>query len=160
MTENHLTQELRALLAETLKDFSYLAQDGTTEGPPKVINGFLPPKKKPDNRDWPFVVVRPVEGSVGEEATTVSVQIIVGCWSEEFEGYEYSLNIMSRIRNALTTLPAQMLNRRFRLAFPVKWEFVNEQPYPSWVAVMTTDWIMRTPDVRTENEDKVYGYFK
>ena len=159
MTENHLTQEMRALLADALKDFSYHAQDGMTEGAPVVINGFLPPKKKPDNRDWPFVVVRPVEGSINEEETTVSVQIIVGCWSEEFEGYEYCLNILSRIRNALTLLPARTLARRFRLGFPIKWEFVNEQPYPSWTAVMTTDWILRTPDVRTENEDNIYGYF-
>lgn len=159
MTENHLTQELRAFLADALKDFSYLAQDGKTEGSPKVINAFLPPKKESDGRDWPFVVVRPVEGSIDEEKTTVSVQIIVGCWSREFEGYEYCLNVLSRIRNALAMLPARTLDHRFLLAFPVKWELLNEQPYPSWTAVMTTDWMLRTPDVRTENEDNVYGFF-
>lgn len=160
MTENHLTQELRALLEDALREFCYLAQDGNREGPPRIINGFLPPKKEPDGRDWPFVLIRPVEGSIDEEETTVSVQIIVGCWSREFEGYEYCLNVLSRIRNALTMLPARTLDYRFRLAFPIKWEFLSEQPYPSWTAVMTTDWILRTPDVRTENEDEVYGYFK
>ena len=160
MTENHLTQELLAFLADVLKDFSYRAQDGKTEGAPKVINGFLPPKKGQDGRDWPFVVARPVEGSINEEETVVSIQIIVGCWSKDFEGYEYCINVLSRLRNALTMLPARTLNNRFRLAFPVKWEFLEEQPYPSWMAVMTTKWILRTPDVRTENEDEVYGYFK
>lgn len=160
MTENHLTQALRAFLAEALKDFSYLAQDGRTEGAPKIVNGFLPPKKEPDGRDWPFVVVRPVEGSIDEEETSISVEIIVGCWSREFEGYEYSLNVLSRIRNALTMLPARTLDHRFRLDFPIKWELQADQPYPSWTTVMITDWILRTPAVRTEKEDETYGYFK
>ena len=101
-----------------------------------------------------------MEGSIDEEDTTVSVEIIVGCWSREFEGYEYSLNVLSRIRNALTMLPARTLDSRFRLSFPIKWEMQTDQPYPSWTAVMVTDWILRTPDIRTEQEDKIYGFFK
>lgn len=157
MVENHLLEELKNHLALALGNLMLPAQSGEHR-PPMVVDGFLPPKRANWNDDFPFVIVRPKTGQIDMGETDITVSIIIGCYTEEMDGHRHCLNVASRIRNALTTLPNQTLARRFILGFPFKWTCHDEQPYPLWQVDMETRWTMKTPEIRSEREDEIYGY--
>lgn len=157
MVENNLTRELRKFLEKELSTFSLPTQSGKRNAP-RIVNGFLPPKREKWEDDFPFVIVRPESGTIEMDETGISVSIIVGCYSEETEGYEHSMNVASRIRNTLTMMPNQTLARRFVLSFPITWKLNSEQPYPLWQVDMTTQWTTKTPEIRSEREFEIYGY--
>lgn len=158
MVENELTRAIRALVAEAVKDFALPTKPerGSEEGvprAPKVVNGYLPPKRSGQEDDFPFVLVRAEEGATDLDSTEVKVSIIVGTYSEEFDGHEHCLNVMSRIRTALCSLPGMTIAHRYRLQHPIKWNTYGEQPYPYWQLDMQTTWNIRTPQPIDQEED-------
>lgn len=111
---------------------------------PVVINGFLPPKRSIDGPENPFVIVRPSEGRIPDDGfSRVSVSVIVGTYSEKFDGHEYALIIFQRIMQSLCENPT--LANRYTLEYPLKWNLYDDQPYPFWQMVMTTEWVVPTP---------------
>lgn len=158
MVENILAHELGAFLKRSLS--GVVSQTpGKTWKAPEIINGFLPPKRDAKD-DFPFVVIIPVKGSTDGDKTETDVRMEVGAWSEEYSGYEYAMNIMSRIRNALMDLPDGTLAGKFRITLPITWEMDDEQPYPGWLITMTTTWWSWSSEVGISNERGVYGYLK
>lgn len=158
MVENELTRAIRELVAEAVKNFSLPTKPerGSAEGDlraPQVVNGYLPPKRTGQRDDFPFVLVRADEGATDQDSTEVRVSIIVGTYSEEYDGHEYCLNVMSRIRTALCSLPGMTLANRYRLKHPIKWSTYAEQPYPYWQLDMQTTWYIRTPQPIDQEED-------
>lgn len=145
MVENLLTKAIREKIAEAVKDFRLPVKHGEARAP-QVVNGYLVPKRTTAQDDFPFVIVRPVSGKRDVEETEVEVAIIVGCYSEEFDcGYEYCVNVMSRISHAFAAMENNILAGRYVLRFPISWELVSEQPAPQWQLEMKTTWIYRTP---------------
>lgn len=147
MVEILLAKALREKLGEILANFR-MPTDNTNfpDRAPKIINGYLPPKRSTDDPDFPFVIVRPTVGRTpGESQSLVSIKIIIGCFSEEFDGHEYALNVMTRIRTGLLEMPYYTLDNRYRLEFPLAWELFDDQPYPQWQLEMTTEWTVATP---------------
>ncbi|MGN0885800.1 MAG: hypothetical protein ACI4RT_02255 [Candidatus Spyradenecus sp.] len=150
MIENELTAALRAKIAEAVKDYRMPTKSGGLRAP-VVYNAYLPPKRSGLNGttgnddDFPFVVVRP-EGATSErEETEVTVSIIIGCYTQETDGHEYCLNVMARIRTALTSMENGILAGRYVLKYPLTWEMPPDQPYPQWQVSMETRWAFNTP---------------
>ena len=143
MVENLLTKALREKVEEAVKDYRLPVKNGVPRAP-NVLNGELPPKRSNVNDDFPFVVVRAVSGSVNENSTEFTIDIIIGCYTEEYDGHEYCLNVASRIRNALTTMKDARLEDKYILQFPINWDNLPAHPYPQWQITMTTKWIYRT----------------
>lgn len=141
MIVNHLTEALRNKIADAVKDYRLPVKNGKMRCP-NVFNGYLPPKRSGVVDDFPFVVVRADEGKIsrtdGEAETTVS--IIIGCYTDEFDGHEYCINVMQRISAALSTLPDDTLDDRYILQDPIEWRLLEEQPYPQWQLDMSTTW--------------------
>lgn len=144
MNENDLAEELRTLIENVVEDYRLPVKNGSPR-PPTVLNGYLPPKRSGQNDDYPFVLVRPESGNSEEEQTDVNVSIIIGCYTEEFDGHEYCLNIMQRIRTALTSLPNGILADKYVLNFPFTWKNYEDQPYPQWLLEIETKWAFNTP---------------
>ena len=101
MVENELTRAIRELVAKAVKNFALPTKPerGFAEGElraPQIVNGYLPPKRQGSKDDFPFVLVRADEGSTDQDSTEVRVSIIVGTYSEEYDGHEYCMNVMSR----------------------------------------------------------------
>lgn len=150
MVENELCRAIRELVADAVNDFALptkpVGQNAEGElRAPTVINGYLPPKRAKAPDDFPFVVVRADEGTTDGEGTEVQVSIIVGAYTEEYDGHEYCLNVMTRIRTALCSLPFSTLKNRYVLQLPVKWSGYAEQPWPYWQIDMTTTWLIHAP---------------
>lgn len=144
MVVNGLTKALQELCREAVKNFQ-LPTKGKELRAPQIINGFLPPKRSGDKEDFPFVIVRPEECVSDRGSEQIKVTIIVGCYSEEYDGFEYGLNVATRIKEKLLTLPAETLNQKYQFVFPLKWRMTSEQPYPEWQIEIETDWVTNTP---------------
>lgn len=145
MVTNFLTKALRELCKQAVKDFRLPTKDGKTLRAPKIVNGFLPPKRSTDLDDFPFVLVRPEQCTTDRESEEVRVNIIVGCYSEEYDGFEYGVNVVERIKEKICTLPAETLAQRYQMRYPIKWTMVPEQPWPQWQIDMETIWIFNSP---------------
>ena len=132
MVINLLTKALRELCEQAVAEFRLPTKDGKTLRAPQIVNGFLPPKRSTDIDDFPFVLVRPEAGTTERGAEEIRVNIIVGCYSEEYDGYEYGVNVMERIKEKICTLPDETLAQRYQMRYPLKWNMVPEQPWPQW----------------------------
>ena len=156
MIEIYLTKALREFIKTAVKDFRLPVEKGEIR-PPQVINGFLPPKQyiQPNQSeredDFPFVVVRPDKAETDSGKTEVTVSIIIGCYSKDFDGYEYCLNVMSRIRNALSSMKNGVLDKKYILQFPFEWDIVPEQPWPQWQVDITTRWVFNAPQAEFDD---------
>ena len=160
MTVNHLCSLLMALCAAATADFRMETPDGNAMKAPAIFDGYVPRKRSADGEDFPFVLIRPTGGSAGDEESSIDVKIIVGCASQDDNGYRYAINVAERIRIALVALPDRMLDRRFMLTMPVKWDLSDDQPWPSWLLSMDTQWTTRTPDLQISDVADVLGYFR
>lgn len=145
MVTNFLTKALRELCEQAVNDFRLPTKDGKTLRAPQIVNGFLPPKRSTDLDDFPFVLVRPEQCTTDRESEEVRVNIIVGCYSEKYDGFEYGVNVVERIKEKICTLPAETLAQRYQMRYPIKWTMVPEQPWPQWQIDMETIWIFNSP---------------
>lgn len=151
MVENELTKALREFIAAAVENYRLPVKNGEMRAP-TVVNGYLPPKRSNVEDDFPFVLVRPESGETSLEETRCTVAIIIGCYTTEFDGYEYCVNVMERIKQALCEMPYGTLANKYQLCYPVKWEMPDEQPYPQWQVGMTTDWAYHAPVVEFGGE--------
>ena len=147
MVTNFLTKALRELCAQAVAEFRLPTKDGKNLRAPRIVNGFLPPKRSGNGEldDFPFVLVRPEAGTGDRESEEVRVNIIVGCYSEEYDGFEYGVNVIERIKEKICALPAETLDQRYQMRYPIKWNMVPEQPWPQWQIDMETIWIFNSP---------------
>lgn len=147
MTENGLIKALREYLEQAVADFRLPVKNGEPRAP-RIYNGYLPPKRSGQGDDFPFVLVRPDAGETDGEETEVTISIVVGCYTEEFDGHEICLNIMQRIRHALFTLENGILANKYVLHTPFKWRNYEDQPYPLWQLDIETKWVFNSPQPR------------
>lgn len=146
MVESNLVLDLGIFIEDALKGLRLQTKKGELRAP-QVVDGYLPPKRTLEDDDFPFVIVRAEGGTSELEVTTVTVSLIIGCYTTETDGYAHCLEIMQRIRLALCQLPCRVLKRRYQLEYPISWSNVPEHPYPQWQLEMTTKWIINTPQM-------------
>lgn len=152
MITNEFTDALLAKIADAVKDMRLPVKNGEPR-PPKVIDGYLPPKRSGADDDFPLVIVRPEKGEIEENAANISAVLIVGCWSEEFDGYKHCVNVMERIKSALATMENGTLADKYILQYPIKWTLAEEQPYPFWQLEMELSFAHRAPQYLTDWEE-------
>lgn len=144
-----LIDELETFLEEILKNYS-LETDRGSRKEPQIVSGYLPPKNSGPEPDFPFVIVRLTEGVDKEDEARVTVKIIVGSYSEDTQqGWRDTANIIQHIWQEL--FKCRIIANRFLIEYPVRFEFPEEQPYPYWVGVMITEWVVAKPVMEVGN---------
>lgn len=143
MIENLLTEALREKIEEAVKDFRLPVKGGEMRVP-TVINAYLPPKNH-EVKDFPYVLIRAEAGNSSPSETETTVAIIIGCYSEEDDGSEHCINVMTRIRSALSSMENGILANKYVLKYPITWEIVPEQPWPQWQLDIVTKWGYNSP---------------
>lgn len=146
MIETRLTNDLRDYLRERLAEVKLPTKAGGTRAP-EILNGYLPPKRTKTGDDFPFVLVRADRGQTAPDATTVSVSIIVGVYSEDFDAHDICLSVMAKIRQALYDLPDGTLSERYQFRPGFSWENFPEQGWPYWQLDIKTEWLMPAPEI-------------
>lgn len=147
MIETKLTIALGLFIEDALKEVRLPTKAKDDLRPPKVFDGYLPPKRTLPDEDFPFVVVRAEGGTSDRGQTTVTVSLIIGCYTTETDGYARCMEVMQKIRLALCQMESQTLDNRYQLQFPIEWNNVPEQPYPQWQIQMSTKWVFNTPEL-------------
>lgn len=151
-----LLDELNEFLRFIVYSYQLQTQGGILK-PPQTVTGFLPPKGETDEPDYPFVISRLLSGEDNDEQGNVTVKILVGTYAEDAQGFRDSLNLVEHIRQNL--FKKRIIAKKFRIEYPFKWEQPEEQPYPYWMAEMTTVWTVPRPieEVYCGEEDDIYG---
>lgn len=147
MTENGCLKTIAKWLEEeVLYEYRLPSPRKAGDHPFHVFIGWLPEKKGKEDEDYPFCLVRPVDGTAGMDGTAMSVDIVLGVYAQDVSGgCEYVLNVQRRLLNALGTLGERRLADKYALSLPVTWEMPDDQPYPVWVAVVHTEWTYHSP---------------
>ena len=151
------------LLQDAICDFlkgvvgSYLLETNKqSQKAPQVVPSYLPLKGTAEVEDFPFVVVRLSSEEDTQERAKVMVKIIVGVYAEDIvQGSGDLMNLLERIRQAL--FKTRVIAKKFRIEYPFNWEVPDEQPYPEWVAVITTNWTVPRPIEEVDYGQGIYG---
>lgn len=143
MTPMATVDAICAFLEQLLAEYTLPTEKGT-EKTPQIISGWLPPKKNPkdpaDAPDFPFIIVRLVEGEETEGSNMATIDLIFGVYSEDYDGRAL-LNLMEHTRQAL--FRKGVLENKFRIDKPYKFEVFDEQPYPQWFGIAETNWAIQ-----------------
>lgn len=139
-----LVDELRDFVDTVVKNYVLETKRPELTKPPQVLTGYLPPKNSTPDPDFPFVIVRLVNVTDTQDGATVTVNIIVGTYSEDAQnGWRDVANISQRIWTEL--FKKRVLAKKYRVEYPMKFEMPDEQPFPEWVGIMTTTWTVAQP---------------
>ncbi|TVX93045.1 hypothetical protein [Paenibacillus agilis] len=157
MTAPLLVKALNDYLRLELSNYAAVqGKDGTFK-PPNIFDWSTPfkdPKPDPANvkkDDFPYVFVRALSGiESGPEAgilsSKIDVLITFGVYSISddkssqlsADGAYDLINLMERVKIAL--LRQGIIDRRYELSMPYKWEIPDEQAYPMWFGQAFTTW--------------------
>jgi hypothetical protein len=164
MISLNLQDALVKRFREIFSDYT-LPTKGDNEKTIKVFSQYLPqpkgptikprgeaPEEEPNNvygpadfeANFPCVIVKLDEGTDKEEntldATRIIVRVLVGIYDDkpDCQGYRDVMNIMETVRQDL--LMERYLERKYRLAMPLKWYLFEDQPWPVFFGYIETVW--------------------
>jgi len=135
---------MEILLLYALKSFAKHVFSDHMSGSPKVHLAFLPTKtaENREESEFPYIIIRPVKG----EGSKITIKLLFGRKSEDDDGFMDVLNDIGRFRTAIQKQP--VLDRKFCFDEPFEWQFFENQPFPEWIAEVTTVWTV--PEVLEE----------
>ena len=168
MTELNLLDALVNRLCELFKNYELTAKSGLLQTV-RVFAQYLPQpeavtSREDDDKDspeaitpqgytaadiesnFPCVIVKLDEATDREEgslnATRINVRILVGTYDEspDCQGYRDVLNIIEAIRQDLLTLPARVLDKRYRLEMSLKSYLIDDSTWPIYFGQIETVW--------------------
>lgn len=166
MTELNLLDALVARLTELFRNYELPAKSGLLQNV-KVFAQYLPqPKEVTVNADeedettiepqgygpadieenFPCVIVKFDETTDREEgaldASRVSIIFLVVTYDESpnRQGYRDVMNIIETVKQELLTLPARVLDKRYRLEMPLKNYLLDEYDSSVYFGVIETIW--------------------
>lgn len=151
MVVSNLGEAIRAKVAEALKEYRLPVEKGEPRTP-QIFNCFLPPKRAGVQDDFPFVAVITRHGEVDYDQTIVTVPIVIGCYSKEYDGHEYCFNVLQRLISELCRMPGGCLADKYILQYPLKWDLLEEQAYPYWEVHLETKWMLQSPQPEMTEE--------
>ena len=143
MTPLMLQDALCDFLKEVVGSYLLSTNKSITKAP-QIVPSYLPLKGSTDTADFPFVIVRVMSQEDTQGESKLVVKLIVGVHAEDIaKGPGDLMNVIERIRQAL--FKKRVIDKRFRVEYPFAWDAPDEQPYPEWLAVITTNWTMPRP---------------
>lgn len=139
--------EIKNATASLLLQYEEKDDDGNWKiKVPEVVSGYLAPKRSKETPDFPSVIVRPSASTTSDDGNTqCTVKLIIGCFSEDYDGYKDCYLVLDRIRSAF--MEKGTLNKRFAFELPFSSDMFDDQPYPEWVLEVNTRWSIYTPQL-------------
>lgn len=155
MTAFLLLQAIVRFLEEMAAKYPAAEGDHGKYRAPFVFPWSLPFENEEDTH-FPYIVARIVEGvdpvvePMAPLLSTVRVDLIFGVYHESIakdgivhpDGAYDLLNLMEHTRIEL--FRQGVLERKFRIEKPYKWNIPEEQPYPLWVGSAQSIWTVQS----------------
>lgn len=147
MIPERLINCLKEEIETAVKDYRMKAE-GQQDKPVTVYAQHIPDADFEDDSYYPLVIVslQKVEDAEPAEGTgsTATAGITFGIYGEDKLAWMDLLSIMERVRQRL--LIFRILDRRFRLILPAKFETIENQPYPFWFGYGTVVYQIGQPN--------------
>lgn len=147
MTAHLLLKALCVFLQNIVSDYASAQGEKGEFKTPQVFDWYLPFKnpKVPEKIDFPYIVGRIIDGEDAVDSK-VKIELSFGVYNEgtkvnEFvhpDGAYDLLNLMEHVRIAL--LEQGLIDGKFQIEKPYKWNIPEDQPYPLWVGQAQTIW--------------------
>lgn len=142
-----LIKSIQTEIQEAVKDYK-LAAEGQGDKKVTVYAQHIPDDCFTNDSYYPLVVaaINKVEDGAEDSQpvpSTITIGLTFGVYGEDEYAWVDLLNVMERTRQRLVN--SRLLNNRFRLQFPVKWETIEAQPYPFWFGYGTLEYSMPRP---------------
>ena len=145
-------------LHDNLQDFLLQTENGN-EVPPKVYDGYLPPKQNnragrnedtPLQEDYPFIIVRYLDDDDEMYVSNrVAYRIIVGTYSDdEQHGWRENMGLMIRIKSLLRQ---QQIIGAANLVGKIETRLFEEQRKPSWHGYMVVEY--EIPQIQEKSKE-------
>ena len=183
MTEITLLDALVEKLRELLMGYELKGKSGLLQEV-KIIPQYLPQPSaasvKTDDEEeeiepqgytvtdieslFPCVIVKIGEVINKEEGALdqmrINVQFIIGVYDDarDCQGYRDVFNIIEFIRQSLLTMPARVLDKRYRLEMPFTSDLVPEQEWPFYFGYINTIWETGRPMIPPNFGGRVNPY--
>ena len=142
-----LVDAFEARLAVVASRFPLL-ETKTDVRSPSIVDGWLPPKPGGDAEQFPFLIVRPANGSDSEqnanENAVAVVKVIIGTYSDTDDGWRDVAMLIQAIRQDLDEAPA-IDGTAFEHIGPLIWEIPEQQARPQWFGIVTANWQLPRP---------------
>jgi len=161
MTPINLIDGIAERIEGMMKYYRYPESDAPELArPPQVYRQYLPAKKYEgrDAADYPFIVVQLGDVEIVEIAEAAgypvaTVAIVCGGYddSDDYQGWRIPAGLATHIMMELQQRPEF---DQFSLELPLSLNFPEDQPYPQWLALLSTRW--RLPSVGREVPTAVY----
>ncbi|CCJ32888.1 hypothetical protein [Caloramator australicus] len=155
MVAIELLNELKKFIENVVEEYVLETNNRETKKEPQVVVGYLPAKGESDIPDYPYVIIRAMNGVDNQEKSEIKINLIIGTYSDDHEGWQDTLNIIQRIRQRL--LEQRTLAKKFRLELPLEWELFEEQALPEWNGLIKTIWTIPQPQEIIEKESEYFG---
>ena len=163
MMEIGLLDALVAFLKEIFADYQLPAKSGLLQNV-RVFAQYMPqPEAVEVNTDdeattplgysatdiesnFPCVIVKLDNTTIREEntidAVRINVRFLVCTYDEsaDCQGYRDVLNIIDKIKEAILTMQARVLARKYKLEMPLKSYLFEEQAWPIFLGQIETVW--------------------
>lgn len=139
-----LLDELAKFLREANKEY-HLIDDLVKENPLIVAPGYLKRRESAAESFYPHIVPRLIKGEdTLDDGSAVTIRMYFGTYSEDVtNGWRELFHLMECTRQAL--LKKRTIANQFRLLMPIKWEMVEDQPYPAWMGYMDVKYTIGQP---------------
>lgn len=116
----------------------------------------LPAKKgKNDDEHFPYVLVCLDEEEIRDEdaENRISVYFLIGIIDKNpnKQGHFDVANVMNRL--AKRFLENRVINNRYRIEFPLKRKFQEDDTWPKFIGGMATFWTVAAPKIRETEYD-------
>jgi len=141
---------IKGRLAVVAAAFPLMAtKDDGVQRAPTVIDGWLPPKTNADALDYPFIIIRPNDGTDdpqgADQTSTAAVELVIGVYGDENETWLDLSILIDAIRADLGEEPT-IAGTLFEHVGPLTWEIPREQTRPEWLATVKTIWNVPRPE--------------
>ncbi|MCI6870075.1 MAG: hypothetical protein MR853_05030 [Selenomonadales bacterium] len=135
MIPARLIEALAEEIRDATKDY-VLKAEGQADKKLSVYCQHIPDEKFMSDSYYPLVIVSVQNVEDDEQGiSTATIGLTIGVYGEDEQAWMDLLSIMERIRQRVCM--QRIIDRKYALVLPNKWETVEAQPYPYWYGYAT-----------------------
>lgn len=150
MTSYKVMENFKKVLESTLKNVRFETKENCSKNP-KIVLGYLEPLKVDDDEadDFPYVLVRYMNGEGSEDESEVNLKLIFGIYSQDAKGWVDVLHMIEVVKQML--LKTRVFDF-YTLEYPLKDSIPEEQPYPYFYGFL--DIRLKIPHIEIEGDEE------
>ncbi len=157
MTISILVDTIAEALKQGLSDIRLRDKTGALRAP-SVFTGFLPTKRSGQFDDFPYILVRPIDGKDSDFEGTMRLRIILGVYDDgdDGQGFRDVANLIQRAKGHLEK--NQDFGSAIQLNYPLEWTIYEEQVFPQFIGEIVTSWTLPMINMGNFSSDvEAYG---